>query len=141
MLNSFFTLLLILVTCSTSVSFQENNHLKNTEFPRKHEDETWQREIEGNQGYYQNNDDGNGGNQQAYNNDDDDVYLNGVQKYFAQNASESYHSRPDNWGFHQWVVFSLALFAFGTVFCLGCSFCIVPCICPAAGRGYVRMFN
>lgn len=77
------------------------------------------------------------------NNGDDgdyDDYVKKFNNYVSTNANAGYHTTPDSWTTDEWLVFALVLFLFGTIFCLGCAFCIIPCCCPLMGKSYVRMY-
>mmetsp|Transcript_13534 Transcript_13534/g.17115 ORF Transcript_13534/g.17115 Transcript_13534/m.17115 type:complete len:138 (+) Transcript_13534:88-501(+) len=81
-----------------------------------------------------------------YNNDGDaDDYLDDFyersKQYVVSHANQGYHSQPYEWTMDEWVIFGLFMFLFGTSFCLMCSFCLIPCCCPSASRGYVRMLR
>ena len=133
MIARFLFLVVIILSVSYSNCLHEKEQIRQgTNNLRKQGiDKLSQRRVE--QGYY-----GNGGNENSY---DDDAYQNRVKTYVVSNMNQGYHSTPASWGFHQWIIFGGALFLFGVTFCLACSFCCIPCMCPSAGRGYVRMFK
>ena len=84
--------------------------------------------------YYVDNGNDGGGDQ------DYDDYVKRFNNYVSSNANAGYHTNPDSWTTDEWLVFALVLFLFGTIFCIGCVFCIVPCCCPMVGKSYVRMY-
>ena len=133
MISRFTILLVIFLSVSRSICMREKEQIRQRTHNLRNRviDNLRQRRVE--QDYY-----GNGGNGNSY---DDDAYQNRIKNYVVSNMNQGYHSTPDSWGFHQWIMFGGALFIFGVTFCLACSFCFIPCMCPSAGRGYVRMFH
>ncbi len=80
-----------------------------------------------------------------YNNDDVDEYIDDLyvrsKQYVISHANQGYHSQPYRWSIHEWIIFGVFMFAFGITFCLSCIFCVLPCCCPTATKGYVRMWR